>query len=201
MSTAEKLVAAAAALLDAGGESAVTLRAVGHAIGVSHNAPYKHFKDRGALLAAVAIVDSETLTDAFAAIRTSVGEPLPKLKHALDVFIRYGRDYPARYRLLFSDPDIAAQGGHLEQAALRTFFEFSGIIAECQTTRDLPATSNVKLTSLVFATLHGLIDLESGGRMRHEKGLSSPSESMQLLTTLLGQSAKPPLIKKTTSGR
>lgn len=47
MTTAKRLIAAASALLDAGGEEAATLRAVGHAVGVSHNAPYKHFKDRG----------------------------------------------------------------------------------------------------------------------------------------------------------
>jgi AcrR family transcriptional regulator len=190
LTTDKKLVAAAAALLDAGGESAVTLRAVGHAVGVSHNAPYKHFKDRGALLAAVAIADFEILTDEFVAIRNSDDGPLRKFKRALDVFIIYGHKYPARYRLLFSDPDIAAQGGHLEQAALKTFFEFAGIVAACQTSRDLPATPNAELTGLVFATLHGLIDLESGGRMRQEKGLSSPSESMQLLTNLLEQSVK-----------
>ena len=43
MTTAERIIEAAAALLDSGGESAVTLRAVGLASGISHNAPYKHF--------------------------------------------------------------------------------------------------------------------------------------------------------------
>ncbi len=36
--TDKKLIVAAAALLNAGGESAVTLRAIGSAAGVSHNA-------------------------------------------------------------------------------------------------------------------------------------------------------------------
>ena len=44
MNTNERPIAAAAALLDSGGGSPVTLRAVGAAVGVSHNAPYKHFK-------------------------------------------------------------------------------------------------------------------------------------------------------------
>ena len=58
MNTSERLVTAAAELLDAGGEAAVTLRAVGSAIGVSHNAPYKHFVSRDDLLAAVATATS-----------------------------------------------------------------------------------------------------------------------------------------------
>jgi AcrR family transcriptional regulator len=41
-----RLIIAAIALLDSGGEGAVTLRTVGHASGISHNAPCKHFKSR-----------------------------------------------------------------------------------------------------------------------------------------------------------
>jgi hypothetical protein len=40
------LIIAATALLDSGGEGAVTLRTVGHASGIPHNAPCKHFESR-----------------------------------------------------------------------------------------------------------------------------------------------------------
>src|ERR1700677_3914321 len=53
-STRDALVDAAVQLLDEGGPEAVTLREVGHRAGVSHNAPYKHFTGKEALLAAVA---------------------------------------------------------------------------------------------------------------------------------------------------
>src|ERR1700734_2749489 len=105
MTTAKRLIAAASALLDAGGEEAVTLRAVGQAVGLSHNAPYKHFKDRSALLAAVAMVDFKMLAEAFIGIRQSSSKPTSKLKRALRRMIDYGREHPARYRLLFSNPD------------------------------------------------------------------------------------------------
>src|SRR4051812_41063542 len=54
MGTRETLIDVATRLLDAGGVEAVTLREVGHQAGVSHNAPYKHFANKEALLAAVA---------------------------------------------------------------------------------------------------------------------------------------------------
>jgi AcrR family transcriptional regulator len=41
-----RLIIAAIALLDSGGEGAVTIRTVGHASGIPHNAPYKHFESR-----------------------------------------------------------------------------------------------------------------------------------------------------------
>ncbi|WP_291410022.1 TetR/AcrR family transcriptional regulator [Actinophytocola sp.] len=53
MGTRESLVDAATALLDEGGVAAVTLREVGRQVGVSHNAPYKHFASKELLLAAV----------------------------------------------------------------------------------------------------------------------------------------------------
>ncbi len=187
MTTAERLVAAASALLDAGGEEAVTLRAVGHAVGVSHNAPYKHFKDRNTLLAAVAMVDFAMLTEAFALIRQSSAKPTSKLKQALRRVIDYASEHPARYRLLFSNPEIAALEGEIEQAALRAFAAFAAIVQECQSARELPDVANAALSGLLYAALHGLIDLHASGRMRPVKGLSSVGQSVDLLIQLLSQ--------------
>jgi AcrR family transcriptional regulator len=46
MTKDRRLIVAATALLDSGGEGAVTLRTVGHASGIPHNSPYKHFESR-----------------------------------------------------------------------------------------------------------------------------------------------------------
>jgi AcrR family transcriptional regulator len=88
MDTTERLVTAAAEVLDAGGEAAVTLRAVGSAIGVSHNAPYKHFVSCDDLLAAVATSDFRAVADAWKRVRKSVRKPYQRLLDALDVVMR-----------------------------------------------------------------------------------------------------------------
>jgi hypothetical protein len=46
---------------------------------------------------------------------------------------------------------------------------------------------NAALTGLLFASVHGLIDLEAGGLMRKEKGLSSATRTMALLIDLLSR--------------
>ena len=189
MTTDKKLIAAAAALLDSGGQDALTIRAVGHAAGVSHNAPYKHFKNRSALLAAVAIVDFEALADSFKTIRQSFSKPTSKLTRALKHVVDYSSEHPAHYRLLFNDPEIAAQGGDLEQAALKAFGEFVSIVQECQSAQELPALSNTKLAGLLFATMHGLIALKANGILRPEKGLSSVDEGIKLMVRLLAPNA------------
>ena len=118
-------------------------------------------------------------------------KPFSKLRRALTVFVSYSQDFPARYRLLFSDPDIAAHGGDLEAAALRTFAEFAAIVQACQDENDLPNVSNPELTSLIYASVHGLIDLRAGGRMRKEKGLATVEGGVDLLLTLLSRAATP----------
>lgn len=182
--TDQRLVAAAASLLDAGGERAVTIRAVAQAVGVSHNAPYKHFRDRRALLRAVAIQDFAALTNAFAEVRQLRVEPLEKLKRALMAFVSYAQAHPARYRLLYSDLGFAAQSGDLE-AAKKPFAGVAAIVQECQTAGDLPDVPNAELTGLIYASVHGLIDLQIDGRMRQEKGLTDAYRGVELLVNLL----------------
>nr|WP_260175996.1 TetR/AcrR family transcriptional regulator [Acetobacter oeni] len=179
------MVTEAALLLDDGGDAAVTLRAVAQAVGVSHNAPYRHFKDRSALLAAIAERDFRMLAAVFDQARAGDTPPIERLKVALDTFIRYGRDYPARYHLLFSDPDVGTTGGTLEAAALEAFMAFSSLVEDAQGTQALPAIATRELAGLIYATAHGLISLQAGGRMREKKGLSTAEQSMALLLTLL----------------
>ena len=186
MSTRDKLVMEAARLLNEGGEPAVTLRAVGQAAGVSHAAPYRHFKDRSALLAAVAERDFEMLTTSFEQERTGGGPPIDRLRGALGAFIRYGRDYPARYRLLFSDPAIGTAGGSLEAAALRSFTAFAALVGDAQGAGALPPGPTPPLAGLLYATTHGLVDLAAGGRIREQKGIAGPEQAVTLLLTLLG---------------
>ena len=185
MSTSERIIDSAAALLDAGGSAAVTLRAVGQASGVSHNAPYKHFENRDALLGAVAARDFGQLTATFTAFGQERIRPLTKLKRALEAFAAYGRDYPHRYQLLFSDPEIAKQEGELQRAALASFFAFGLLVSQCQESGSLPLVPTPTLAGLIYASVHGLIDLQASGRMKSEKGLNNVNDGIALLLKVL----------------
>ena len=163
----------------------MTLRAVAHASGISHNAPYKHFKSRDALLAAVATADFVVLTDTFKAVRQRRGKVTGKLMQALKVVVDLSIQHPARYRLLFNDPTIAAQKGELEQTAIAAFAEFIAIVKECQAARTLPDVPETTIAGLLFATMHGLIALEANGRMHPEKGLHGVENGLETLIQLL----------------
>ncbi len=104
---------------------------------------------------------------------------------ALNVIVDFSVEHPARYRLLFNDPAIAAQKGELEQSALATFAEFIVIVRECQAAQALPDIPDTTLAGLLFATMHGLIALRESGRMHPEKGLSGVQSGLKTLLLLL----------------
>ena len=125
------------------------------------------------------------LTEAFATVRRGSTKPAAKLMKALRVVITFSVEHPARYRLLFNDPAIAAQKGELEKAALTAFAEFIVIVQECQAAQVLPDTQDITLAGLLFATMHGLIALEASGRMHPEKGLSGVQSGLETMVKLL----------------
>ena len=185
--TKARLVAAASDLLDAGGQDAVTLRAVAERVGVSHNAPYRHFRDRSALLAGVAERDFHGLRQAFQAEGETPQNALSSLRAAVMAVAAYARKHPARYRLLFSDPDLASADGALQAAAFGSFQAFAAIIQQCQSDGVLQPIETARVAGLIYATLHGAIDLEIGGRAREAKGLGSIDATMDLLFDLLAR--------------
>lgn len=190
MQTAERLVAAAATLLDEGGQAAVTLRAVATACDVSHNAPYKHFASRDELLASVATGDFAALTEKWRQIAVGAEKPRERLLDAFDVVIDFSRDHPARYRLLFGTPDVAARGGDLGEAAETALRVFSKIVTDCQHSGTLPPSPSHNLSVLLFATAHGLIDADAGGRFRPRTGWPDVRSAIRFHLDLIAGEAK-----------
>ena len=177
--TKERLVEAASQLLDGGGDGAVTLRAVAEAVGVSHNAPYRHFRDRNALLAAVAERDLTALGRAFRTARPPAGEKAA-LRAAVIHFVAYARAHPARYRLLFSGPEVCVEGGGMEEAARGAFDAFGALVAQCQKASAAPAET-LKLAGLIYATVRGALDLELSGHAKERNGLDDIGATIDLL--------------------
>ncbi|WP_354570249.1 TetR/AcrR family transcriptional regulator [Glaciihabitans sp. UYNi722] len=179
------LAAAAAELLDQGGQSAVTIRAVAERCNVSHNAPYKHFTGRSDLLAAVAERDFGELRRLFE--QESLGEAVnarAALSSALHQLAEYARAHEARYRLLFSDPDLSPNET-LVAAAFGSFQAFRLLVSRYQLRLVQPAIDELQLAGLIYATTHGAIDLELSSRASDAKGLSRVETTITLLLDIL----------------
>ena len=170
-STKEQLITVATRLLDEGGPEAVTLRSVAHAIGLSHNAPYKHFKDKRALLAAVAQVSFKDMGASFLKISRKEKTPLRALRLVVKQYLEFAERLPHRYRLLFNDPEIGKERGELEMEALATFEAVARLVEAAQREGELKNGDAPQFTALLYGALHGLADLRLSGRTRSAKGM------------------------------
>jgi AcrR family transcriptional regulator len=99
----ERCVHAARAIIDAQGVEALSLREVARRLGVSHQAPYKHFASRDHLLAEVVRRAFEAFArhlDARPAGATA-DEDLGAMGRA---YLAYAHAHPLQYRLMFGTP-------------------------------------------------------------------------------------------------
>ena len=159
LGTRDRLINAAARLLDQGGPGAVTLRAVGAAAGVSHNAPYRHFADKDALLAAIA---ARELARQGANLVQAGGSAID-VRTMLQGYVRWAKRYPERFHLTFGrwereDAELADAAGGARGA-------FNAAVAAAQTSGELPTGDPERLASLLLALAHGAADLALAGHL------------------------------------
>ncbi len=95
------LITSAMALLDAGGPDAVTVRAVAREAGVAHSAPINHFRDRAALLTAIANLIFADLVAAIDQAFDTQAAPLDRLRAFGPGVTAFALAHPNRYRLLW----------------------------------------------------------------------------------------------------
>jgi AcrR family transcriptional regulator len=98
---ANALLAAAMALVETGGAEAVSLRELAQSLGVSRAAPYRHFADRDALLAAVAARGFEDLNVGYEAALAAPGAGREGLRLASRVYLDFAKRRPGLFKLMF----------------------------------------------------------------------------------------------------
>ena len=173
--TRESLLVAATALLDAGGPEGVTLREVGRRAGVSHNAPYKHFADKQALLAAVA---ARELAD-YAALLAVEGD----LAATMRAYIARALRHPARFRLVYGPWTVDSI--ELARAAEEAWAALLASVVAAQEAGDLPAGPPSRLANLIRSVAHGAIDLALAGHLAKGDEPTTPQEVVDDFVALL----------------
>lgn len=184
MTTHDKLIIAASALLDQAGPEGVTLRAVGASAGVSHNAPYKHFADKQALLAAVAAQELRARTSAMVAISAASSNPLSAFREMAHDHVRWGLSHPNRFRLIFGRWERHDE--ELAQAANETLRLFIDSIAVLRRNGTIRVGDNERTAALFLSLIHGSIEMALGGHLSAEgKGRSDPQGLIDDLIEML----------------
>ena len=158
------LDAALQALADRGD---ISLRDVARRAGVSHTAPYRHFADKDALLAAVAQEGFVAFGQYLREAKESLEEkPLQALEATGLAYIRYAIQNPTHYRLMFGQ-NVRNCDEHpaLLEASTATFEILVDIIQTGQTQGTIVSGDARQLALGAWAQTHGLAMLLLDGQL------------------------------------
>src|SRR6185503_13482792 len=133
VSLRDTLVDAAVALIARKGPQGFSLREVARRARVSEAAPYWHFPNKQALLAAVAEQGFTALADAMEAVRARVKDPRRRLPELGVAYVKFALAHPSHLRIMFG-AEVGDKSAHpaLEVAGDRAFGLLVGTIAEAQ---------------------------------------------------------------------
>ncbi len=165
-----RLCDAAAKLFLEEGEAALSMRRLAAEVGCSPMAPYRHFADKEALVAAIRAQAFERLADALDGVARNERHRAADIGAA---YVRFARANPAAYKLMFdlAQPDEAAYP-ELAAAAARARVSMSGYVRELVEAGVL-AGDPVELGYVFWAAIHGLIVLDLAGRIPADPGFET----------------------------
>ncbi|MEL6977896.1 MAG: TetR/AcrR family transcriptional regulator [Pseudomonadota bacterium] len=151
-------VAEAIVLIEEVGLEKLSLRDVARRLGVSHQAPYKHFENRDHILAeAVGAVFAQFA--AYLNDRPDLGDPWADLRALGLRYFAYAEERPLHYRLMFSSvlPPAAAYPEMMRQAQ-HAFSLLRARIAALP--RGAQSADAIEQDALfVWSTIHGLVSV------------------------------------------
>jgi AcrR family transcriptional regulator len=167
------LLAEGRKLLMEEGPQAVTLRGLAKRAGVSHSAPDRHFRDRDALLDAIAAEGFEELVAALSAAQhhTNLHARLSGYARA---HVHFALENGPLMELMFSGVSRAGDSA-AAQAASRFFAQGAAMLGEDSNGRPGP------LPFLLAGTLEGISSLASTGRLARDQVDEVTATAVRLL--------------------
>jgi len=179
----QALIQAAVELMATTDMQHFSLRQVARQAGVSHAAPYRHFADKGDLLAVVA---EEGFRDFTAYLQQAVAaaphSPRDQFLGSGVAYVRYALDHPTHYRLMFSEfPLDEARYATLAQVSAQAFDVIVHIIERGQAAGQFCAGDARQMALCAWTQVHGLALLILAQRL-HLPNAAATAD----LTTRLG---------------
>ena len=159
------LLDSAVALVGEVGPQAFTLREVARRAGVSHNAPYRHFRDKDDLLAAVAAQGFDRLTEQMHKAMAKGVTAAERLSLAGRGYVQFALQWPQHVLVMFETPVPVDERPEHAQAAQRAFQTLLDAIAAVQAEGGLPEGDPQTFAIVAWSGVHGLAKLAIGRRL------------------------------------
>ena len=184
----EELITASLKLIEAEGIGAVSLRRVAREAGVSPGAPYHHFADRSALLAAISVRGSGLLEQSLREARQHAPTAAAALGALIEAYVRFAAGNPAYIHLMLR-PELSHPENHpeVQAAGEGAITLLTEVVQDCQREGSAPPGDPATLTGLVWALAIGIVTLWLDGPLEArcvDLG-TTPQELTARITALL----------------
>jgi len=175
------LLQGAMQLLEREGALGVGLRAAARLAGVSQTAPYRHFADKDAMLAALAEQGFRELGDRMAAAARENPDPRAALLAIGETYVRLAAERPHLFRLMFGPevadkkrcPGVSDTGMHAYQVLLDA-------IAAAQRAGLIRKGDIADIGLAHWAAVHGIASLIVDGRLSERLAAAGPGGASAL---------------------
>ncbi|WP_047871197.1 TetR/AcrR family transcriptional regulator [Nocardiopsis sp. RV163] len=159
------------------GQAALSLREIAREAGVSHAAPGRHFRDKQALLDALALSGFERLTECLEAAAPEGGDARTRVLALARAYVGFAGEHAALLDLMYArkhDPDVSEQ---LYAAVGRLLERVMRPVLDAQAAGEIAGGTPEAVTMTVSAAMHGLVALTA---------TSSPEEVDAKLADMVG---------------
>lgn len=145
-----------------------TLREVARRAGVSHNAPYRHFRDKDDLLAAIAEEGFERLTATMQSARGKQGTPFQQLQRAGIAYVDFAQAQPQHFSVMFSIDLRDNRHVSAKTAAEKCFAELVRLVVGSGDRESFRSMSPETAALVAWTQVHGIAVLALRGQLRFQ---------------------------------
>jgi AcrR family transcriptional regulator len=161
------LIEAGLAVLREHGAAGLNLREVARRAGVSHAAPYRHFDDKEALVAAIALEGFEKLARAIHRTDSqhAGASPIDKLLAAGEMYTRFAIEHADHFRIMFTGERSPEAHPELYNASKRGFLYLISVVQAGQQAGDIRTGDPIDIAKMLWVTMHGIATLINDGQL------------------------------------
>jgi AcrR family transcriptional regulator len=172
----QALLEAALGLLTEGGAAALTLREAARRAGVTHAAPYRHFADKNALLAAVSEEGFRLLSQEMQSQQNQHDDSVERLQALVVGCVNFATHNPTRFRVMFDPEIIALRAPLLQEAIARSFELLVGAVIACQEAKRIRTGNPHEIAYSLWALVQGLahVSIEQFRRFTPQSSTPEP---------------------------
>ena len=186
----EALIDAGVKLLLEGGVEALSLRGAAQLAGVSHAAPYRHYRDKEALIVAIAERGFRLLTAKMRAqLEASGARKTGRKLVALAVgYVKFGLEHPAYLQLIFGSGCSSMNlSPELAEAGAEAYLVLRDTVAAGISTGELRKAEVDDVTLACWSVVHGLSMLLIHGAVPKPETPQLEAALVERLIGLLGR--------------